>query len=73
MGDRSYWCPKMLREHLCQQQTYAPDAYSRQVLEVAIDMLDQHRPVGADGNHGERHTPTCGCEGARPMLSEEQS
>ena len=56
------WCPKGLREHLCQQQTFAPDDYTRKVLNVVIDVLDQHRPLGPDGKHGYRHTATCGCD-----------
>ena len=56
------WCPKGLREHLCQQQTYSPDDYTRKVLTVGIDVLDQHRPLGTDGKHGDLHTATCGCD-----------
>ena len=56
------WCPKMLREHLCEQQTYAPDEETSRVLQVAMDMLDRHRPIGSNGKHRDLHTPTCGCE-----------
>lgn len=27
-----------------------------------IAEIDRHRPLGADGKHGDLHTPTCGCE-----------
>lgn len=56
------WCPKGLREHLCQQQTYAPDAATRRELQRVINLMDYHRPVCNDGKHDDRHTPTCGCE-----------
>ena len=26
-----------------------------------IAECDRHRPIGPDGKHGNRHTPTCGC------------
>lgn len=55
------WCPKGLREHLCQQQTFAPDSLTRDVMSMLIAHLDVHRPIGPDGKHDERHTPTCGC------------
>lgn len=56
-----YWNPKGLIEHLCQQQAYAPDQHSKHVIQLALNMLATHRPVGPDGKHGDRHTPTCGC------------
>lgn len=56
------WDPKGLIEHLSQQQTYAPDAATKDELAVTIAMLREHRPVGADGRHGELHTDTCGCD-----------
>lgn len=62
--------PKMLRETLCIAQ--AAIANSRlgddrkrghiDRLERLIDQCDHHRPLGPDGSHGDRHTPTCGCE-----------
>jgi hypothetical protein len=65
------WCPKGLREHLCQQQTWAPDDFTRQEIQRLIGVLDLHRPLGGDGKHGELHTPTCGCEDApRPVAVE---
>jgi hypothetical protein len=64
--------PKMLRETLCLAQTYmglstrsdARDHVAR--LQRLIDECDRHRPLGANGKHGhgQRCTPTCGCEEA---------
>jgi hypothetical protein len=31
-----------------------------------IAEIDRQRPLGSDGKHGDLHTPTCGCEDARP-------
>lgn len=56
------WCPKGLREHLAQQQTHAPDGPTSGALGALIAILDLHRPLGEDGTHGTRHTPTCGCD-----------
>ncbi len=53
----------MMREHLCAQQTFAPDLHTSAAFQALIDHLDLHRPLGPDGKHGDRHTPTCGCEG----------
>lgn len=66
-GGPDAWCPKMLREYLCKQQGYAPDERSQRVIQVAIDMLDSHRPIGSNGKHGDRHTTTCGCEDVTPV------
>lgn len=27
-----------------------------------INLIDEHRPLGPDGKHGNLHTSTCGCE-----------
>lgn len=36
---------------------------ARAALEAAmIRDIDEQRPLGPDGKHGNRHTPTCGCE-----------
>lgn len=61
--------PKMAREMLCVAQSAimgleewdsrTENHLSR--IEKMIDQLDVHRPIGPDGNHGARHTPTCGC------------
>lgn len=56
------WCPKYLREVLCIQQTYAPDPLTIQAIDDLVKQLDFHRPLGSDGTHDSRHTPTCGCE-----------
>jgi hypothetical protein len=61
--------PKMLRETLCVVQTMVGnfDISGRRHEHVArlqrlIDACDEHRPLGPDGKHRDRHTPTCGCE-----------
>ncbi|MDH6282852.1 hypothetical protein [Prescottella agglutinans] len=56
------WCPKMLIENLCAQQALAPDQLTRNEMQYLIDVLREHRPIGSDGKHGNRHTPTCGCD-----------
>lgn len=55
---------KMLRETLCWAQTAAGPGRQHVVahLETLIAAIDEHRPLGADGKHGDLHTPTCGCE-----------
>ena len=60
-GGLMRWNPKMLRERLCQQQTWAPDDFTRNEIGRLIAVLDLHRPLGDDGKHGDLHTPTCGC------------
>jgi hypothetical protein len=62
--------PKMLRETLCvAQNAIANSPYDDGRKKKHIDRLsrliaecDRHRPLGSDGKHGNRHTPTCGCE-----------
>ena len=70
--------PKMLRETLCVAQhainarPYDEDRkphHSRR-LQVLIDALDETRPLGPNGKHGNRHTPSCGC-GDAPAPSDE--
>lgn len=58
----SKWSPKMLKEKLCEQQTYAPDDLTRREIQRLIDIMNLHRPIGRDGKHNDRHTPTCGCD-----------
>lgn len=66
--------PKALRETLCIAQTRIGNSgldEHRQERDIAhlqalIDECDRHRPLGPDGKHGDRHTPTCGCEDAQP-------
>lgn len=59
---------KEAREKLCViqhtiNQAQIPDAqrYS-DFLQDAINAIDEMRPLGPDGKHGNRHTPYCGCE-----------
>ncbi|GGN86298.1 hypothetical protein GCM10010112_67670 [Actinoplanes lobatus] len=69
--------PKMLRETLCVAQTRIgasgldPDRTREHVLRLQrlIDECDRHRPLGQDGKHGDRHTPTCGCDDVSPQLT----
>lgn len=60
--------PKMIRETLCIAQatirarvSLRCDEHSK-LLQRLIEECDRHRPIGADGTHGDRHTPTCGCQ-----------
>lgn len=59
--------PKMLRETLCLAQaaiiavSQAPQ-HHLDSLQRLIAECDRHRPLGPDGKHGNRHTPTCGCD-----------
>jgi hypothetical protein len=63
---------KMLRETLCVAQLLIEQADARLLsarraehserLGLLIVECDAHRPLGPDGEHGERHTETCGCE-----------
>lgn len=61
---------KLLREALCISQTAINESsvnWSDSItkrLQRLINELDKHRPLGPDGKHGDRHTPTCGCEDA---------
>jgi hypothetical protein len=62
--------PKMLRETLCVAQCRIANSgldsgrkrEHLDRLQRLVDACDTHRPLGADGKHGNRHTPTCGCE-----------
>lgn len=58
--------PKMLRETLCRAQSRVLFAVDAARLQALIDALDAMRPLGSDGQHGDRHTPLCGCESAPP-------
>lgn len=31
-------------------------------LQRLIEECERQRPTGPDGEHGDRHTPTCGCD-----------
>lgn len=53
---------KSLREALCRQQVL--DGWPSDIgsaVDVLIEMIDRHRPLGVDGKHGDLHTVTCGC------------
>lgn len=58
---------KTLRETLCVAQQVIGQVQTPRwtlhtvVLQNLIDDIDEQRPLGADGKHGDRHTPTCGC------------
>lgn len=62
--------PKAIRETLCTAQARIAesdldegrkDAHIKRLGRL-IDECERHRPLGPDGKHGERHTPTCGCD-----------
>lgn len=62
--------PKMAREMLCfaQSAIMAFENWNAQTesylarIEKMVDQIDVLRPIGPDGNHGDRHTKFCGCE-----------
>jgi hypothetical protein len=60
------WKPKGLREHLCAQMVNCPDQLTLEAMHRLCNILDLHRPLGPDGKHGNRHTPTCGCDDVIP-------
>ena len=49
---------KTLREALCREQvaTDWPDDVRADVADL-VRLIDQHRPLGTDGMHGDQHTP----------------
>lgn len=60
---------KSLRESLCREQTYPSSkdwpSDIGSAVDVLLNMIDRHRPLGTDGRHSrhpELHTATCGCE-----------
>lgn len=59
---------KTMRETLCIAQSAINESSVRwsnahnKRLGDLIRQIDKHRPLGPDGKHGDRHTPTCGCE-----------
>ncbi len=61
---------KSLREDLARHQSDPEDwpADVATTVRALIGVLDQHRPIGADGTHGSLHTGTCGCEGTACLL-----
>lgn len=73
VSDR-YQYPKQVREALCAAQSGLAELARRgmavdqvphwtETLRALIDQVDEARPVGPDGRHGEKHTRTCGCDG----------
>lgn len=53
---------KTLREDLCRHETdpdLPPDVLG--AIGALVALVDEHRPLGADGKHGDLHTLTCGC------------
>lgn len=60
-GGPRRWDPKGLLEHLNVQTVFAPDRQTRELIGLLSTKLLEHRPVASNGNHGELHTPTCGC------------
>lgn len=56
---------KMLREHLCQDQARYQGQWPSDIdsaVDVLVNMIDRHRPLGSNGKHGDLHTSQCGCE-----------
>lgn len=62
--------PKMLRETLARACAAIAEreldeesiAIDLELLSILIERLDQMRPLGVDGKHGNLHTQHCGCE-----------
>lgn len=59
----------MVREALCVAQAWLPAVHDGgealaaiEVLGRLIEDIDRQRPLGPDGKHDDRHTPTCGCD-----------
>lgn len=57
---------KTAREALCLAEgairyTHGPTP-AMWLIAAMIRDIDEQRPLGPDGKHGNRHTPTCGCE-----------
>lgn len=54
---------KSLRESLGVESARAEQWPSSiaSAVDVLVNMIDVHRPLGTDGKHGSLHTPTCGC------------
>lgn len=66
--------PKAVREALCAAQValvkrmaqgFDADTVPTHVdqLAILINRIDEFRPLGPDGKHGDRHTSFCGCDG----------
>lgn len=52
---------KLIRETLCVAQTAVSNQHRERIQRVIAE-IDRQRPLGPDGKHGDRHTPSCGCE-----------
>lgn len=66
--------PKAVHEALCLAQSALADRarqgvdvdrvlHSIEQIQVLINAVEQVRPLGIDGKHGDLHGPACGCEG----------
>ena len=57
-----FWV-KSFREKLCAAQATETSVSVRAFYQTVIDQLDEHRPVGPNGKHGNGPlcTETCGC------------
>ena len=61
---------KCLRESLClaqsaigQYSSYEENKLGHIMrIQLVLDEIDKHRPLGSNGKHGKLHTETCGCE-----------
>lgn len=55
---------KMIREtlYIAQKAIGHSRGEHRDRIQRIINEIDRQRPLGPDGKHGDRHTPTCGCE-----------
>ena len=61
---------KMIRETLCLAQASINyvlqnnDQTEKHIARIGrlIADIDQQRPLGSNGKHGNKHTKTCGCE-----------
>jgi len=72
---------KSLRESLCMAQNAVAHYSSVQQenklghmkrIQAILDRIDEHRPLGSNGKHGNLHTDICGCED-KPMKINEKS
>jgi hypothetical protein len=68
--------PKEVREALCAAQSALNERARAGIdvhrvptwveqIQVLINAVEEHRPLAANGKHGDLHTPTCGCDGHR--------
>lgn len=63
--------PKMVHEALCAATSALGQTTSSlrhgqiEQLQVLINKIEEHRPIGVAGKHRDLHTDTCGCDGHR--------